>query len=745
MDKIKKLLFSFRGAAKSVLINYKEYVGIYIAIIVVQLLLGVWTMSAFTNYHSNNQLFEDNYKYDVLITDSSISLKDMMGVFRADKSMVTDYGMHGDALGVSIKSGTLENFKKIYLDKNNADYTVTPYYAYHTEMQSEILITSLIIGVFTFGVCVLILSVIHSVRTNHYRFQYGIYMAFGADRKMLCRLVAQELFTINTLLLVPSAVVSYLLLFLIYVFKGVTVLFTLPQIILYVVLTYLVVTLASGSSIGGLFFKYPVALISAADNSHFVSSPRRSFNIFGKNIPLKYELYSVWRFRKYILKLVSGAVAFSVIFVTIVYCANMVLAENNAPADEYTIKFNNSTYVEAQREKANTEAIDIINNISDLSQVEKIDFEQSKGFKYLYDHVLLKSNNVSFGTSITVSSQERISEGYTKAINNCRYVCVDSLALANYEKAYAVEYLDGCDAQSFEEREDLVVVSEGLFGVKCFDFSPGDKIIIADKREGGAIPVVSDPLEVLNQQILNFNFDYKEYTVGAVIHDTDASQSIIIGLNQDNFYDFTHEKRAISKLNVSFKNGLSLAEISEAHSSVDKYMSNYESWSVQNHDAAINSYVDEKIDLPALLYLLSALVLVICPLIWIFSQTMFFKKREPEFRTLGYIGVGMKEIFGIHIVSGILIFVLGFVLNFAFSRLVCYGIYRILTAYLPKIGILGVSVSFDSFVPLEVMLICAAVSALCGFVSSIIPFVIYRNKLKREADAVKKADLYDER
>ena len=147
-----------------------------------------------------------------------------------------------------------------------------------------------------------------------------------------------------------------------------------------------------------------------------------------------------------------------------------------------------------------------------------------------------------------------------------------------------------------------------------------------------------------------------------------------------------------------------------------------------------------KNDKGALLYLLSALVLVICPLIWIFSQTMFFRKREPEFRTLGYIGIEMKKILGIHLVSGALIFVLGFVVNFAFSRLACFGIYKLLTALLPRLGVLGVSVSFDSFVPIEIMLICAAVSALCGTVASIIPFLVYKGKLKKEAASVIRTD-----
>ena len=243
-------------------------------------------------------------------------------------------------------------------------------------------------------------------------------------------------------------------------------------------------------------------------------------------------------------------------------------------------------------------------------------------------------------------------------------------------------------------------------------------------------------MELLKLQILNYGFEYRELTIGAVIHDTSADSNIIIGVNEEAYLGFTRDKRVISGIDVYFENETDLNAISAAHSSIEGLMSGYSEWEITAHDAAIAAYVNDVTDIPALLYLLAALVLVICPLIWIFSQSMFFKKREPELRTLSHIGVTEKEILGIHLVSGLLIFVLGFIFNFAVSRLVCYGIYRILTAYLPRLGFVGMNVSFDSFVPLSVMIICAAVSAACGLVSSLIPFLVLKRKIKRERESV---------
>ena len=93
------------------------------------------------------------------------------------------------------------------------------------------------------------------------------------------------------------------------------------------------------------------------------------------------------------------------------------------------------------------------------------------------------------------------------------------------------------------------------------------------------------------------------------------------------------------------------------------------------------------------------------------------------------MGATIKEVGGVHLVSAVIIFIVSFIVNFALSRLVCFAIYRIFTKVLPNIGIIGVSVAFADFVPISTVLICAAVSALCGLLSAMIPFAIYCKKL----------------
>ena len=96
----------------------------------------------------------------------------------------------------------------------------------------------------------------------------------------------------------------------------------------------------------------------------------------------------------------------------------------------------------------------------------------------------------------------------------------------------------------------------------------------------------------------------------------------------------------------------------------------------------------------------------------------------------------MKEIGFLHLTSGAVIFGVSFVTNFALSRLLCYVIYRVFTSVLPHLGIMGMNVSFNSFVPLTTVLLYAIVCAVCGFISSIIPYLLYRRKIMKQEKAL---------
>ncbi len=741
MERLKKIRKSIINSFKSVLFNIKEFICIYIAIVIVQLLFGVWTLSAYTNYHANDELFDAEYAHDIMITGSNETLTKLANKINYDIGMgsetVEDFSLYKDSLGVDLHKGRSENFREKYLKEIilDVDYTVTPKYYYRANVRDEIILSSVALGAVSFFVGLMILSVMYSVRTNHYKYQYGLYMTFGADKRMLGSIALNELLAINSLTFIPSALLSYLLALIVYSESGVGVIVSMPQVLIYVALCYLSVSIAAALSLSGFFGKRPIELITTADNSNFVSSPRRSFHLFGKSMPLKYEGYSVWRFRKYIARLVLGAVLFSVVFVSGIYCANMIKTENSVSQEEFKVDFKYYEKDPDYRDMANSQAGGLIDDLLAIENVDKVTFEQSEGLSERMDHVLLPPGCELMGVQATVPSREV--DGFSRAINKCRYLCLNALAIENYEKTYSVDYLDGYDAQKILSSRDMVIVSESLYGAKAFDFEVGDKIVVAEmKRVTAQMIPESDPMKILRQQLNNCTFEYKEYTVGAVIHDNATDGSIIIGMSPDEYKSITGDHQVISEMSVFAESGLDLDTVNKLHSDVKELMAKYKAWSCVTTQNSVYAIVDNRINLSGIIYLMCILVLLISPVVWIFSQIMFYSKREQEFRTLTSIGATMKEIGGIHAVSGAIVFIVSFIVNFGLSRLVCYGIFRLFTNLLPRLGILGMNASFDSFVPLPVVLLCAAVSAVCGCISSLIPFIIYKNKLKREQTVV---------
>lgn len=733
---------NLKAAFKSVLLNYREFIGIYVSVIIVQLLLGTWTLSAFTNHSAGDGLFDEHYSYDLAVDGSSAALAELSNVMRYDVisegASFTDFellrGSEHYRLTVILKPDGFEDFYEEYLavpaDKGEISYTLTPKYVYRSEIQKNVNLSSIFTGALSVVVGMLILNVMYSIRTNHYKYQYGVYMTCGADKKMLGGIAARELSAINALALLPSLVLSYLVCLWIYHGTGTAIRLNVASVAVYLLLCTLTVLTATGLTVGSLVLKTPISLITTADNSNFVSSPRRSKNIFGKKFPVYYELLSAWRFRKYLARLILGAVAFSVIFVVGIYSANMIKAENTAPKEEFIITYQYSTKTEEQCDRANIEASDFIPDLLNVKNVETLACEQSSSLDLRMDHILLQSGAERSGANITVPSNAEL-DGYTRAMNACKYVCMNEVALSLYERDHRIEYLEGYDATRALSDDKTVILTVSMYGSQCFDFEPGDKIAVADmKSVNTKLPVETDPQKQLRRQITNCTFEYTEYTVAAVIYDDAATDELTVGVTPKTYYRYTGDNAAISQVSAFVSSGLDLDDINALRADVKELMGKYsDSWRIENTDASVYAAVDSRINLHSLIYALSVLVLLISPVAWIFSQIMFYKKRETEFDTLRAMGATVGEIGQIHLVSGILIFIVSFIANFALSRALCYIIYKIFGRVLPELGVSGLNVPFDSFVPMSTVLIFAVLSAVCGILSSVIPFLLYRKKL----------------
>lgn len=67
---------------------------------------------------------------------------------------------------------------------------------------------------------VLLLTVLYRIKLNHNKFTYGIYLSFGADFKRLLTSAFSEMLVITAITALPSAFLTYLLGFLLYIPAG---------------------------------------------------------------------------------------------------------------------------------------------------------------------------------------------------------------------------------------------------------------------------------------------------------------------------------------------------------------------------------------------------------------------------------------------------------------------------------------------------------------------------------------------
>ena len=271
MEFISKFKKNAKNAFKSVLFNGKEFVGIYISVIIVQMLLGIWTLSAFTNYTSSDELFDARYSHDLTIDGQTDSIVNLSNILRYDQltddATFTDFellnGNGVSRLKVILKNGGFEDFYEEYLksmyESGSIDYELTPRYVYHSSIQTEIFAYSAIIGIIVILVGLLIMNVMYSIRTNHYKYQYGVYMACGADKKMLGGIAIGELAAISALTLIPSAVISYVLSALIYLNTGCSVKLSFGAVLTYVFLCAVTVIFSTGITVVGLIIKTPIS------------------------------------------------------------------------------------------------------------------------------------------------------------------------------------------------------------------------------------------------------------------------------------------------------------------------------------------------------------------------------------------------------------------------------------------------------------------------------------------------------
>ena len=745
VDLISYLYKTLKMSFKNVFANFGQYACFFAALFIIQTFFATLTVILYNNDNTEWARVQDEYDYHVALhginEDQKLFLENEQYRNSGSNDDIYDLGYaergfsykpHYNAYEHTTKYDVYirfngrnqdaldENFDRFFGRHLPALSRVAPEVSVRWEktplinFNRNLLLNRFIYIISIIALIVLsvfLLVILYNIRINHYKFIYGIYMSFGADFKKLFETAFWEMFCVSAVTFLPATGVSVLISFLILHIKGIP--FACPIWTLLLTTVYgLIVLLAS------VFFpmrimatKAPMTLIVAQDNSNLVASPRRSLNLYGSKFPLNYEIYSTWRFRKYNLRLLVSAIVFTSLFICGLYVAEItrVTLANDSAQYEIDLSATGVQYDDLMRD----ELYSISDAITLVSKSNAVDAIKLNG------HIRVRAEyTVPFANLVVPEDIE----GYRIA-NEVQYRTIDEDIISELEK---YEY-DG-DLTSPLRDDNMIIVADAIGNTRRFDYKVGDKIEIATLKERhGAVDSNMSGKALLREQLANYEFTYREFTIGAIIYDI-PTLKMPIYLSEASFETVTEQKVNYSHIEVYVDDSLTSGDTLSIEDALNNWGMIYGGVSVVNTHAVHMSHVNEDKQYDEIFTLVAALLLTISPMIWFFSQTLYYFKRENEFTILQSIGALGTEIRRLYIVGGVCMGILAFVFCLGLGYSLSYLLFRFVNVTLPQWTQSYIRYAF--YMPWYAIVLSVVMSVACGFLSSFLP---YRSFMRRKA------------
>ena len=750
---------NLRRALHSVTHGAREYLCFYLAMLVMGTGFSVIALSADAELEHTRQQIEDNYDYHIEIGGLSeeqmtavnnrlyVELeKEVPWLEKANIRQETDgsYTCFITAPDGYDASETLSYVRSEILHGISGEYRIgtSPLYDYVTDYKAPLLWERAGMTLAWMLISMLILSVLFRIRLEHFRFTYGIYTTCGADYPMLFGAMMGDMLVIALFCAPLSILLGVAGTALLCMPRGVGLHLSVLTVLTTPLLWLLTLMISVRRPMRRLSHRTPIWMLTGQDTSGLVSSPRRSLRVFGASFPGRYELFSVWRMRKYFTGLILSAVAFSALFVSGLYLAQIQDVRAEVPAYEYIISYPDTAGAESETgedggiiltdvddetaEMLRSDGDYFIPSVNSLSSVSYVWWQTECSAADCMSHMLIRPEQVgSVAGSYTVPSEERASAGYTMAAQNYTYVAVDSLWLTAVTEN-GLGTIEG-DPTAVLTDPYSIIVTEDIYNRSAYNFSPGDKVVVAVfRKQNGSMTVVANEQEALRQQISNCSFTYTEYTVCAVVHGMTSEENILFGVGYDAYEELTGKPAVRDMLYVYMDSGSSFEEVRSAESSIRKAVSYFSGWTVARTGNYFRSTVQNGRDVPDVIRWMSVLTLLISPVVWLFSQIMFYRKRREEFVLLRALGARKKNLARIFPLAG---GILSAIASLVTVLLVCLCnriVYLLIAVLLPKLHLTD-AFPYAYSLSVPALLLCVGISLVCGFASCVIPGRLMRH------------------
>ena len=291
------------------------------------------------------------------------------------------------------------------------------------------------------------------------------------------------------------------------------------------------------------------------------------------------------------------------------------------------------------------------------------------------------------------------------------------------EQLGVLEYYDYDGDLDCIKNEGYVIVGDSKNNMKTFRFEVGDKIRVAvktgqyrkiDSNVGGRA--------LLESQLKYFKFEYREYTVGAVLHNIPCTNTPIYipAAEYESATGLTPDAKTFL---IYADDGLSVDEMKTLYENVREWAHRSGDILVTDNDIALNRSVSQDRHYDELFIVIALMILVISPLVWFFSQALYYAKREKEFNILQALGAVGKEIKTIYIEGGLTMAALSLVTSVALSYLGSFLVYLFFNVAIPAMQ--GEVIRYSFYMPWYAIVTSIVVSVVCGFLSTYLPFLSY--------------------
>lgn len=568
-----------------------------------------------------------------------------------------------------------------------------------------------ILAAFLLGLSTLMLWVLRSRLTSHYRFNYGIYLSYGATFGRLFMTAAFEMLILNTMLFLPSALTGHLAAWLIHRKSGLPFAIRADMACLALAITLTASMIAVFIDFRRTASRAPVRLLASADNKDVISSPRTSADIFTRTFPEGIERLTRVRFRKYIAGLLTFALLFSTLSAGAAYLSALVRTAMDAPSPEYRLIFAPTvTKIKVPiEEETDGESIETLPPDGETAAPTSPDEDGEEGkyrtetvitYDYSFDGEVAELIGSLPGigwirkscTTAAISINSHILIEKDRVKKSAGGVAVGSeIAFANVdfsaldEQIIAALMAEGAkitgNLSDVLENENMIAICDTFNNTRKLKLKVGDTVRIAyacDPEYAGksnnAETLFVSTDDLLRDRLSDYRFLYRTYTVGAVVSGLATEGDFPVYLSPAGYTRLTGNEVRFTEAEIVLDKNADKKDLHRLDSELRRMQDVLSNLIVSDLDQAISKQVAENKNPTSILLFLALVLMAASPLIWILSQTLFYLRRRGEMRMYLSMGSELSKVKKIFLSDGLFFGLLGMgvylILSSAFTGLI---------------------------------------------------------------------------